>query len=135
MRFALQFVPAVATLTALLAGIASAVVHDEQFVPEAVLRVTEETTKQSCVPEKDILLVNGTSPGPALVFKEGATIWIRVYNDIPHQNLTMVCSNHLLCTRWRPWRYRSSCPKPTSFLPMRSYSWVGLSKKASVHFN
>lgn len=102
MRFALRFVPAVATLTAILAGVASAVVHDEHFVPEAVLRVTEESTKQSCVDEKDILLVNGTSPGPALVFKEGATIWIRVYNDIPHQNLTMVCSRLFSCARWRP---------------------------------
>lgn len=102
MRFIKQFVPALATLTATLVGVASAVYHDEHFVPEAVLRVTEVSAKQSCVPTKDILLVNGTSPGPALVFKEGATIWIRVYNDIPHQNLTMVRSYHFLCTRWHP---------------------------------
>lgn len=69
---------------------ATLVTHDESFVPDAILRVTEEETKQSCVPEKNILLVNGTSPGPELRFKENQTIWIRVYNDVHDQNLTMV---------------------------------------------
>lgn len=90
MRFIQQFVPAVAALTAMMVGAASAVSHGEGFVPEAVLRVTMEERKQSCVPSKEILVVNGTSPGPALVFKEGRTIWIRVYNDMHHENLTMV---------------------------------------------
>lgn len=102
MRFIQQFVPGVAALAALLAGVESSVIHDEKFVPTAVLRVTEEERKQSCVPTKQILVVNGTSPGPALAFNEGETIWIRVYNDIPHQNLTMVCVDQFLCTRWRP---------------------------------
>jgi len=74
-----------------LFGFTSAVVHDDKFTPDAVLRVTEEERKQSCVPLKHILVVNGTSPGPRLSFEEGKTVWIRVYNDIPHQNLTMVC--------------------------------------------
>ncbi|OBT83528.1 L-ascorbate oxidase [Pseudogymnoascus sp. 03VT05] len=86
MRFFLPFIPA---LAAGLIGVASAITHDEHFIPDAILRVTEETRKQSCVPEKDILVVNGTSPGPALRFTEGQTVWIRVYNDIAHQNLTM----------------------------------------------
>lgn len=82
-------------LLALLFGLiehatAQTVTHGEGFVPNAVLRVTEESRKQSCVPQKDILVVNGTSPGPRLSFVEGKTVWIRVYNDIPHQNLTMV---------------------------------------------
>ena len=93
MHFIQQFVPTIAALTALLVGVESAVIHDEKFVPTAVLRVTEEERKQSCVPTKDILVVNGTSPGPALAFNEGETIWIRVYNDIAHQNLTMVCAH------------------------------------------
>lgn len=95
LKASLQFVP---VLAAGLIGVASAVTHDESFIPDAVLRVTEESRKQSCVPEKNILVVNGTSPGPVLRFDEGKTIWIRVYNDIPHQNLTMVrLSAAILC--------------------------------------
>lgn len=65
-------------------------IHDDLFIPDAILHVTEGERKQSCVPSKDILLVNGTSPGPKLRFTEGKTVWIRVFNDIPNQNLTMV---------------------------------------------
>ena len=89
MRFFQAFLPLIPALAG-LAGVASAVTHDGNFIPDAVLRVTEESVKQSCVPKKDILLVNGTSPGPTLRFTEGKTIWIRVYNDIATQNLTMV---------------------------------------------
>lgn len=93
LKASLQFIPVLATG---LIGVASAVTHDEKFIPDAVLRVTEETRKQSCVPEKEILVINGTSPGPVLRFEEGKTIWIRVYNDIPYQNLTMVRSSAVL---------------------------------------
>ncbi|KFY73696.1 hypothetical protein V499_06224 [Pseudogymnoascus sp. VKM F-103] len=86
MRFFLPFIP---VLAAGLIGVAATTTHGADFIPDAVLRVTEETRKQSCVPEKDILVVNGTSPGPALRFTEGQTVWIRVYNDIATQNLTM----------------------------------------------
>jgi L-ascorbate oxidase len=89
MRLIQDFFLAIAALGNVLLGVASAVQHDGAFIPDAVLRVTEEERKQSCVPTKDILVVNGTSPGPALLFQEGETVWIRVYNDIPHQNLTM----------------------------------------------
>ncbi|KAG9244572.1 multicopper oxidase-domain-containing protein [Calycina marina] len=64
-------------------------VHDSSFVPDAVLVITEGAPKQPCVPAKNILLVNGTSPGPELRFKEGQTIWIRVHNDVHNQNLTI----------------------------------------------
>lgn len=87
LKASLQFIP---IPVAGLFGVANAVTHDDTFIPDAVLRVTEEKRKQSCVPEKDILVVNGTSPGPVLRFEEGKTLWIRVYNDIPAQNLTMV---------------------------------------------
>lgn len=90
MRFFLLFI---SVLTTELIGVASAATHNKHFIPDAVLRVTEEERKQSCVPLKNILVVNGTSPGPALKFTEGKTVWIRVYNDIAHQNLTMVRSN------------------------------------------
>jgi L-ascorbate oxidase len=65
-------------------------IHDELFIPDAVLHITSQEEKQSCVPSKEILVANGTSPGPKLRFLEGQTVWIRVYNDIADQNLTMV---------------------------------------------
>ncbi|KAL5346162.1 hypothetical protein ACLOAV_009195 [Pseudogymnoascus australis] len=89
MRFFEKLLPFIPALTAGLIGVATAVTHDKNFVPDAILRVTEEERKQSCVPSKEILVVNGTSPGPTLRFTEGKTVWIRVYNDIPNQNLTM----------------------------------------------
>ncbi|PBP16992.1 hypothetical protein BUE80_DR012251 [Diplocarpon rosae] len=64
-------------------------IHDDTFVPDAVIRITEEHRVQSCLPAKPIVLINGTSPGPELTIREGGTYWIRVYNDLAHQNLTM----------------------------------------------
>jgi L-ascorbate oxidase len=64
--------------------------HDETFVPDAVLRITASNISQSCLPPKNVVLVNGTSPGPELRLLEGNTYWIRVYNDVSDQNLTMV---------------------------------------------
>lgn len=102
MRFSFPLISAVA---AALLGVTSAVVHDETFIPDAVLRVTEQDAQQPCVPYKAVPLVNGTTPGPVLRFTEGETVWIRVYNDIETQNLTMVglgaaifCSSHLPTT-------------------------------------
>ena len=77
-------------LSAFMATASNLIVHDESFVPDAILRVTSGVRKQSCVPEKEILLVNGTSPGPELRFTEGRTVWIRVYNDVHGKNLTIV---------------------------------------------
>ncbi len=86
-------------LSALIVGLtkvayADTVIHDKSFTPDAILRVSSEERKQSCVPTKEILVVNGTSPGPELRLPEGKTVWIRVYNDIHDQNITMV-SRHL----------------------------------------
>ena len=64
--------------------------HDENFVPDAILRVTQEEIAQSCLPAKSTVLVNGTSPGPELRLLEGKTYWIRVYNDMEDANVTMV---------------------------------------------
>jgi FtsP/CotA-like multicopper oxidase with cupredoxin domain len=63
--------------------------HGEAFIPDAVLRITAQNISQSCLPSKSVVLVNGTSPGPELRLLEGQTYWIRVYNDMPEQNLTM----------------------------------------------
>lgn len=72
------------------AGKVTTVCHDQTFVPDAVLRVTAENQTTSCLPSKSTVLINGTSPGPELRLIEGRTYWIRVYNDIPDANLTMV---------------------------------------------
>ncbi|KAH8790942.1 putative laccase [Hyaloscypha sp. PMI_1271] len=63
--------------------------HDESFVPDAVLRVTQQNITQSCLASKSNVLINGTSPGPELRLLEGQTYWIRVYNDMTANNLTM----------------------------------------------
>jgi hypothetical protein len=64
--------------------------HDSSFTPHIVLRVTEQPHTQSCITKPDVILVNGTSPGPEIRLVEGNTYWIRVFNDMDHQNLTMV---------------------------------------------
>ncbi|TVY13400.1 Multicopper oxidase aurL2 [Lachnellula arida] len=76
-------------LLALVVADPQSITHNETFVPDAVLRVSTSNISQSCYPSKSTVLVNGTSPGPELRIKEGITYWIRVYNDMTHQNLTM----------------------------------------------
>ncbi|KAH8667919.1 multicopper oxidase-domain-containing protein [Tricladium varicosporioides] len=91
MFFLRTFLPLLSVLLVELSKVvyADTQIHDDSFVPDGILHVSSGLKKQSCVPTKDILLVNGTSPGPELRFKEGQTVWIRVFNDIPDQNLTM----------------------------------------------
>lgn len=104
MLFSKTFLPILSVSLVGLVKVAYAVttsVHDDTFFPDAILRITEAKIKQSCVPSKETLLVNGTSPGPKLKFTEGKTVWIRVYNDVHNQNLTMVRPLHhlfLSCT-------------------------------------
>ena len=68
------------------------ILHDEAFVPHFVLRVTEQTHTQSCITKPGVTLVNGTSLGPEIRMIEGQIVWIRVYNEMDNQNLTMVGS-------------------------------------------
>jgi Multicopper oxidase len=91
MRFISQF-PALLLSVLSLVGMAAANTqcHDKSFVPDAVLRVTQQNITQSCLPSKSNVLINGTSPGPELRLLEGQTYWIRVYNDMTSNNLTMV---------------------------------------------
>jgi L-ascorbate oxidase len=63
-------------------------VHDDTFVPDFVLRVTYETVDIACQSRLSVL-VNGTSPGPAITLPPGKTSWIRVYNDMEDLNTTM----------------------------------------------
>ena len=64
--------------------------HDSSFVPDAILRVTEQEVTQSCITKSGVVLINGTSPGPEIRLVEGQVFWIRVFNDMDTQNLTMV---------------------------------------------
>jgi multicopper oxidase len=68
----------------------TAVVHDESFIPDIILRVTAANYSQACQNRYSVL-VNGTSPGPTLRLEEGTVTWIRVYNDMDNYNTTMVC--------------------------------------------
>ena len=66
------------------------VLHDSSFSPDFVLRVTEQPFTQSCITKPDVILINGTFPGPEIRLKEGNVYWIRVFNDMGNKNLTMV---------------------------------------------
>jgi hypothetical protein len=64
--------------------------HDASFSPNFILRVTEQPFTQSCITKGDVILINGTSPGPEIRLKEGNIYWVRVFNDMKNNNLTMV---------------------------------------------
>lgn len=68
--------------------------HGADFVPDEILRVTFQNASMSCASRPSVL-VNGTVPGPGLRFREDKTTWVRVFNDMPDQNLTMVSSYDL----------------------------------------
>lgn len=63
-------------------------VHDGSFVPDQVLRMTTEDISIACETRHSVV-VNGTAPGPPVYLVEGKPQWIRVYNDIADQNVTM----------------------------------------------
>ncbi|KYK60778.1 ascorbate oxidase [Drechmeria coniospora] len=72
----------------LLATAASLVTHGGQFVPDHVLRVSSADIAIACERRRSAV-VNGTVPGPTLRILAGRRTWIRVYNDMPKENLTM----------------------------------------------
>jgi len=84
----LFFLVALATLGR--ASLPHLVRHDSTFTPNIVLHITFQSTTQSCLSPKEIVLVNGSSPGPEVRIRAGRTYWIRVYNDMTEKNLTMV---------------------------------------------
>ncbi|KAJ6443434.1 RTA1 domain protein [Purpureocillium lavendulum] len=55
---------------------------------DAVLRVTRQDISVGGF-VRSTALVNGTTPGPALRIPENEIVWIRVYNDMKEDNLTM----------------------------------------------
>lgn len=111
------FVKRLSLILMVVVGVAKATTqsHDETFHPDAVLQITAQNISQSCLPPKSVVLVNGTSPGPELRLLEGKTYWIRVYNDMPEQNLTMVLASFvkwldsLTLRKALAWSFPSSC--------------------------
>jgi L-ascorbate oxidase len=74
--------------------------HDTSFTPDFSLRVSLENITQGCSTRESVV-VNGTSLGPTLRIKSNKVPWIRVYNDMTDQNLTMVklyCSSIIAST-------------------------------------
>lgn len=69
--------------------------HDANFQPDVILRVTAQNISQACNTRYSAV-VNGTSPGPTITLQAGRPAWIRVYNDMPDANLTMVSKGPFL---------------------------------------
>jgi hypothetical protein len=66
------------------------VAHNKNFYPDNILRVTAENVPVACESRLSVL-VNGTSPGPAIHLSPREITWIRVYNDLEGFNVTIVC--------------------------------------------
>lgn len=89
----------------LLSVLANACTHNASFIPDAILHVTAQNFSLGGI-QRLTTLVNGSVPGPQLRIPEGEVAWIRVYNDMQDQNLTMVsekptehpCSLNVLTT-------------------------------------
>ena len=62
------------------------------YTPDYVLVATAQNITINCISRYSVVF-NGTSPGPPLYLKEGETTWVRVYNEIPDQNVTVVSSS------------------------------------------
>ncbi|EHK50822.1 hypothetical protein TRIATDRAFT_83848 [Trichoderma atroviride IMI 206040] len=62
--------------------------HDESFIPDAVLTVTQGNIGIGGL-ERYSTLVNGSVPGPTLYLPEDKIFWIRVYNNMKDENLTI----------------------------------------------
>lgn len=85
------FLPLVALFLCSFSTVQAAVTceHDTWFTPDISLRVSLENITQGCSVRESVV-VNGTSPGPTLRIKPNKVTWIRIYNDMLDQNLTMV---------------------------------------------
>ncbi|KAF7443141.1 SufI multicopper oxidase [Pyrenophora tritici-repentis] len=62
--------------------------HDAAFKPDFYLSVTYENHAVACEQRMSVL-VNGTSPGPALRLPAGKTSWVRVCNNMEEFNTTI----------------------------------------------
>ncbi|KAF2768871.1 L-ascorbate oxidase [Teratosphaeria nubilosa] len=72
----------------LLPGYSSPVCHDDTFTPDFVLVVTYENVSIGCQSRPSVV-INGSTPGPAVRLPAGVSSWIRVYNEMDEYNFTM----------------------------------------------
>jgi FtsP/CotA-like multicopper oxidase with cupredoxin domain len=77
-----------------LAGLAAAggsygVGHGRKYEPEYVLVATAQNISINCETRLSVVF-NGTFPGPAIHMHEGKTTWVRVYNHMKDENVTVV---------------------------------------------
>ncbi|KAM0231823.1 hypothetical protein ACHAP5_010923 [Fusarium lateritium] len=63
-------------------------VHDKSFTPDYVLEATLDDIKVNCISRSSVTF-NGSYPGPTLYLREEQTTWIRVYNRVPDNNVTV----------------------------------------------
>ena len=89
LSIALQYNVFLLLFTTIWPTSAVTVVHNDSFTPDAVLRVTAQEISLGGI-RRLTTLVNGSIPGPELRIPEQEVAWIRVYNDMQGQNLTMV---------------------------------------------
>jgi hypothetical protein len=75
-------------LVALVASL-KAHCHDYSFTPNEIFRVTRQNVNLGGI-YRYTTLVNDSIPGPPLRIPENEVFWIRVYNDMTDDNLTMV---------------------------------------------
>lgn len=66
--------------------------HDGTFIPDASLHVTRKNISIGGI-WRYTTMINGSIPGPPLRFTENQVVWIRVYNDMADDNVTMVRSS------------------------------------------
>lgn len=62
----------------------------QDYTPDYVLVATAKNITINCLSRYSVVF-NDTLPGPQLNLKENYTTWVRVYNNIEDQNLTVVC--------------------------------------------
>ena len=67
--------------------------HDASLSVDYILRATAQNISIACE-ERHSVVINKTFPAPLIRLKENQTSWIRVYNDMTTDNLTMVCPQH-----------------------------------------
>jgi FtsP/CotA-like multicopper oxidase with cupredoxin domain len=71
------------------AGIKAPMRHGPSWKPEYVLVATAENITINCQSRYSTVF-NGTSPGPTIRLEEGRTTWVRVWNRIENENVTVV---------------------------------------------
>jgi hypothetical protein len=84
-------------------------VHDDSFHPDYILRATAQNISVACQSRYSVV-INGSSPGPAIYMEEGKTMWVRVYNNMPDQNLTVVSLRRTLFIWLISWAGHASKP-------------------------